>query len=69
MRTGSLIGCCGFIIGVAFARWLVKAFSSDPTLLLLSEEGLRYTFLAMPLLGFQLIVTSYIQSIGQAPKA
>lgn len=48
---------------------MVKAFTSDPTLLQLSEEGLRYTFLAMPLLGFQLIVTSYFQSIRQAPKA
>ena len=64
----SVIGC-GFIIGEAFAPWLVKAFTSDPTLLQLSEEGLRYTFLAMPLLGFQLIVTSYFQSIRQAPKA
>ena len=69
IRTGSLIACCGFIIGEAFAPWLVKAFASDPTLLQLSEEGLRYTFLAMPLLGFQLIVTSYFQSIRQAPKA
>lgn len=69
IRTGSLIACCGFIIGEAFAPWLVKAFTSDPTLLQLSEEGLRYTFLAMPLLGFQLIVTSYFQSIRQAPKA
>lgn len=69
IRTGSLIAGCGFIAGEAFAPWLVEAFTSDPTLLELSEEGVRYTFLAMPLLGFQLIVTSYFQSIRQAPKA
>ena len=33
------------------------------------RRGAAYTFLAMPLLGFQLIVTSYFQSIRQAPKA
>lgn len=69
LRTGSLIACCGFVIGEVFAPWLVAAFTSDATLLQLGEEGLRYTFLAMPLLGFQLIVTSYFQSIRQAPKA
>lgn len=67
--TGSLIACGGFLIGELFAPWLGKAFTSDTTLLRLSEEGIRYTFLAMPLIGFQLIVTSFFQSIRQAPKA
>lgn len=69
IRTGSIIACIGFIIGEAMAPWLVKAFTSDPTLLQLSKTGLRLTFLAMPLIGFQIIVTSYFQAIRQAPKA
>lgn len=69
IRTGSIIACIGFIIGETMAPWLVKAFTSDPTLLQLSETGLRLTFLAMPLIGFQIIVTSYFQAIRQAPKA
>lgn len=66
---GSLITCTGFIIGEVGASWLVKAFTWDPQLRAISLEGLRYTFLAMPLVGFQIIVTSYFQSIRQAPKA
>ena len=67
--TGSLIACIGFILGEGLAPWLVKAFTTDPTLLKISENGLRLTFLAMPLIGFQIIVTSYFQSVRQAPKA
>lgn len=66
---GSLIASAGFIIGATGATWLVKAFTWDPQLRDISAEGLRYTFLAMPLVGFQIIVTSYFQSIRQAPKA
>ena len=66
---GSLIASAGFIIGETGATWLVKAFTWDPQLRDISAEGLRYTFLAMPLVGFQIIVTSYFQSIPPAPKA
>lgn len=69
VRTGSLVACIGFVIGEVFAPTLVKAFTWDRQLLDMSAEGLRYTFLAMPLIGFQIIVTSYFQSVRQAPKA
>lgn len=69
IRIGSLITCTGFFIGEAGASWLVKAFTWDTQLQNISIEGMHYTFLAMPLVGFQIIVTSYFQSIRQAPKA
>ncbi len=69
IRTGSIITCAGFLIGELGAPALVKAFTGDTQLAAISAEGLRYTFLAMPLIGFQIIVTSYFQTIRQAPKA
>lgn len=69
IRTGSLIACSGFITGEFLAPWLVKAFTNDPDLLRISENGMRLTFIAMPLLGLQIIITSYFQSVRQAPKA
>ncbi|MEG0796016.1 MAG: MATE family efflux transporter [Odoribacter sp.] len=66
---GCAISCTGFLLGETLAPWLVQAFTSDPLLLRLSQEGLRMTFLAMPLIGFQILVTSFYQSIHQAPKA
>ena len=69
IRTGCFIAFTGFIVGELSAPWLVEAFTSDPELLHLSVEGLRLTFLAMPFIGFQIVITSYFQSIRQAPKA
>lgn len=66
---GNGIALSGFLIGELFAPWLVKAFTTDSMLLQLSRSGLQYTFAAMPLLGFQIIATSFFQSIRQAPKA
>lgn len=67
--TGCLIAGSGFIIGEIGAPWLVNAFTGDEQLLEISTLGLRLTFLAMPLMGLQIIITSYFQSIRQAPKA
>lgn len=69
IRTGSLVACIGFVVGEVFAPSLVKAFTWDRQLLDMSAEGMRYTFVVMPLIGFQIIVTSYFQSIRQTPKA
>ncbi len=69
IRTGSLIAVTAFLLGEGLAPWLVKIFTSDVTLQSISAYGLKLTFLAMPLIGFQIIVTSFFQSIRQAPKA
>lgn len=69
IRTGSFIACCIFLIGEAGAPWLVKAFTDDQELVRISIQGLRLTFIAMPLTGLQIIATSYFQSVRQAPKA
>lgn len=69
IRIGTLIVCTGFIIGEIFAPFLVKIFTSDKQLINLSTEGLRLTFLMMPLIGFQIIATSFFQSVNKAPKA
>lgn len=69
IRTGTLIVCVGFCIGEIFAPWLIGIFTSDVHLLDLSTGGLRLTFLMMPLIGYQIIATSFFQSINKAPKA
>ena len=63
------MACCIFLIGEIGAPWLVKAFTDDQELVSISIQGLRLTFIAMPLTGVQIIATSYFQSVRQAPKA
>lgn len=69
VQTGTLIVCAGFIIGELFAPWLVSIFTSNETLIALSTGGLRLTFIMMPLIGYQIIATSFFQSINKAPQA
>ncbi len=69
VRSASLIACVGFIVGESCTPWLVKAFTSDIELQKISEQGLRLTFIALPLMGVQIIITSYFQSVRQARKA
>lgn len=69
IRIGTLIVCTGFIIGEVFAPWLIGFFTSDVHLLNLSTGGLRLTFLMMPFIGYQIIATSFFQSVNKAPKA
>lgn len=69
VRTGTLIVCSGFIIGELFAPWLVGIFTSNEILIALSTGGLRLTFLMMPVIGYQIIATSFFQSINKAPQA
>lgn len=69
LRLGSVVAGTGFIMGEVFAPALSKCFTWDARLAGMAAEGLRYTFLAMPVVGFQIVATSYFQSIRQAPKA
>ncbi|MDE6450979.1 MAG: MATE family efflux transporter, partial [Odoribacter sp.] len=69
LRIGSYLACCVFLIGEIWAPWLIKAFTGDQELARISVQGLRLTFMAMPLTGLQVITTSYFQSIRQATKA
>lgn len=69
ISTSSIVACIGFAACEIFASPFTKAFTWDFHLSEISTEGLRYTFLAIPLAGLQIIVTSYFQTIGQAWKA
>lgn len=69
LRMGTAVACTGFALCELFAPWLVKCFTWDTHLAEISTEGLRYTFIAMPLVGLQIVATSYFQSVRQAPKA
>lgn len=69
VRTGSSIVGIGFVVTELFAPWLVQAFTSDPTLIELSTTGLRITSCLLPVIAFQIIATSFFQSINKSPKA
>ncbi|MDR1056826.1 MAG: MATE family efflux transporter [Prevotellaceae bacterium] len=63
------VTCFGFILGMFFPRLVAMAFTTDPTLLSVTEEGLRIVLLAFPIVGFQVVTSNFFQSIGMAYKA
>ncbi len=69
LKVATLITTTGFLIGVFFPRFLASAFTTDRELLTITETGARIAVAALPLVGFQIVSSSFFQSIGFAAKS
>jgi Na+-driven multidrug efflux pump len=50
-------------------RQVVSLFKPDENLSALAVSGLRWVFLCYPIVGFQMVASTYFQSIGKASKS
>ncbi len=69
VKIATIVTTLGFVFGVFFPRVFAQAFTSDLKLLDLAENAMRISILAFPLVGFQVVMSGYFQSIGQAKKS
>lgn len=69
IKVGVSIGIIGFIAGFFLPELLVGAFNPSPPLAVESVKALRIITVALPLVGFQIVVINFFQSIGQAAKS
>jgi putative MATE family efflux protein len=69
IKIATIVTTLGFLFGVFFPRLFAQAFTSDLQLLDLAENAMRISILAFPLVGFQVVISGYFQSIGQAKKS
>ena len=58
-----------FIIGQLFPRQLAMLFTNDETLIALAVDGMRIVMSVFPIIGFQMVISYFFQSIGKASKA
>ncbi|MDR2426389.1 MAG: MATE family efflux transporter [Endomicrobium sp.] len=58
----------GFVFVELFPHAVASIFTRDEELINLSVTGLRYTFLFFPIVGFQMVTSTFFQSIGMAVK-
>ena len=65
----TLITTAGFLAGELVPRLIVRIFTPDETLTDLAVYGMRITVMFFPLVGFQMVVSNFFQSIGMAKKA
>ena len=56
----------GFIIAMTIPGTCARLFTTDPTLIDLSAKGIRYIMVAFPVVGYQMVVANFFQSIGKA---
>ena len=66
---GVTVTTIGFLAGQIFPRSLIYLFTSDETLTDIAVEGLRIVLIFFPVVGFQMVTSSFFQSIGMAKKA
>ena len=66
MIAGTCVTTSGFIVAEFIPRLCVGLFTSDKELTELSVNGIRIMMAAMPIVGYQMVVTNFFQSIGKA---
>lgn len=65
----TIISTTGFLVGEFIPELAVRAFTSDEDLIELSVYAMKLVVMFFPVIGFQIVTTSFFQSIGMAKKS
>lgn len=65
----TIIMVIGFIIVELFPHAVASIFTTENDLIDMAVPGLRWVFLMYPLVGFQMVTSTFFQSIGKPQKA
>ncbi|MDL2222635.1 MATE family efflux transporter [Bacteroidales bacterium OttesenSCG-928-M11] len=65
----TVIMLIGFTIVELFPHAVASIFTNENNLIDMAVPGLRWTFLCFPLIGFQMVTSSFFQSIGKPIRA
>jgi putative MATE family efflux protein len=63
---GTAVTCFGFLFAEAFPKLIASAFTSNKELINLATTGMRLNLMMFPIVGFQIVTSSFFQSIGKA---
>ncbi len=69
LKIATVITVTGFLIGEFLPELFAKAFTTDAELIHITKGGIRIAVAALPLVGFQIVCSSFFQSIGFAAKS
>lgn len=64
--TGTLLSTLGFVLGTFFPYQIVSLFTRDEVLQNIAAEAQRISVMMFPIIGFQIVVSNFFQSIGKA---
>jgi putative MATE family efflux protein len=63
---GTCVTTLGFLVCQIFPHQLASAFTKNTELIKLAVQGMHIVFILFPIVGFQMVTTSFFQSIGRA---
>lgn len=69
IRISFYIMIAGFVACQLFPHYLVRAFTADEVLGGMAVSGMRLAFIMFPVVGFQIVISFFFQSIGRASQA
>lgn len=69
VNVATVIVTVGFLASFFFPEWIVRAFTNDELLIAISTNGLKISFLLFAVVGSEIVISQYFQSIGQAWKS
>jgi len=64
IQIASVMTIIGFVIAMIFPSQIAQAFTPDRVLSHLAIEGMRTALFMLPIVGFQIVTSSFFQSIG-----
>ena len=56
----------GFVIAMTIPQLCARLFTTDATLISMSAKGIRYIMIMFPVVGYQMVISTFFQSIGKA---
>jgi len=69
MIAGTIVTTIGFLIVQLIPHLMVRAFTGDPTISQLAVRGFHITAAVFPIVGSQIVIGNFFQSIGHAGKS
>ena len=65
----TMVMTLGFVVGEFMPEWVARVFTSEKELIRLAADGMRVIMFVFPVIGFQMVVSNFFQSIGMARQS
>lgn len=69
MIGGTVVTTSGFMLGEFFPEEVARMFTADEELITLSSDAMRIVMVTFPIIGIQMVITNFFQSIGMPKKS
>ncbi|MCL2156291.1 MAG: MATE family efflux transporter [Leptospirales bacterium] len=65
IKSATILAIIAFTLGEVFPHWIILMFNNNEELIAKGTTGMRIFMLMFPLVGFQIITSNFLQSIGR----